>query len=156
MGHILGRTLDADGIPFLALDTNSNGVAHARSQGKPVYYGDASRLEMLRRAHAETARVLVLTMDDAEAAEHVVRVVHSEIPQLPIIARARDADMLLCFIRWVPRKSFWKRLRPVCSWLGALCNWLEPRKTSFFAELTPSVKLNWKQFTIPEPLPGDM
>lgn len=92
VGHILGRTLDADGIPFLALDTNSNGVAHARSQGKPVYYGDASRLEMLRRAHAETARVLVLTMDDAEAAEHVVRVVHSEIPQLPIIARARDAD----------------------------------------------------------------
>lgn len=92
VGHILGRTLDADGIPFLALDTSPNGVAHARSQGKPVYYGDASRLEMLRRAHAETARVLVLTMDDAEAAEHVVRVVHSEIPQLPIIARARDAD----------------------------------------------------------------
>lgn len=92
VGHILGRTLDADGIPFLALDTNSNGVAHARSQGKPVYYGDASRLEMLRRAHAETARVLVLTMDNAEAAEHVVRAVHSEIPQLPIIARARDAD----------------------------------------------------------------
>lgn len=47
---------------------------------------------MLRRAHAETARVLVLTMDNAEAAEHVVRAVHSEIPQLPIIARARDAD----------------------------------------------------------------
>lgn len=92
VGHILGRTLDADGIPFLALDTNPNGVAHARSQGKPVYYGDASRLEMLRRAHAETARVLVLTMDNTEAAEHVVRVVHSEIPQLPIIARARDAD----------------------------------------------------------------
>lgn len=92
VGHILGRTLDADGIPFLALDTSPNGVAHARSQGKPVYYGDASRLEMLRRAHAETARVLVLTMDNSEAAEHVVRVVHSEIPQLPIIARARDAD----------------------------------------------------------------
>lgn len=92
VGHILGRTLDADGIPFLALDTSPNGVAHARSQGKPVYYGDASRLEMLRRAHAETARVLVLTMDNSEAAEHVVRAVHSEIPQLPIIARARDAD----------------------------------------------------------------
>jgi CPA2 family monovalent cation:H+ antiporter-2 len=91
VGRILGRTLDADGIPYLALDGDANGVADARSKGMPVYYGDASRLEMLRRAHASTARVLVVTMDNPGAAEHVVRVVHAEWPQLPIIARARDA-----------------------------------------------------------------
>lgn len=91
VGRILGRTLDADGIPYLALDTDANGVAAARSHGMPVYYGDAARLEMLRRAHAHTARALVVTMDNPGAAEHVVRVVHAEWPHLPIIARARDA-----------------------------------------------------------------
>lgn len=91
VGRILGRTLDADGIPYLALDTDANGVADARRRDMPVYYGDAARLEMLRRAHAGTARALVVTMDNPGAAEHVVRVVHAEWPQLPIIARARDA-----------------------------------------------------------------
>ncbi|MEW6648073.1 MAG: monovalent cation:proton antiporter-2 (CPA2) family protein [Pseudomonadota bacterium] len=91
VGRILGRTLDADGIPYLALDTDANGVADARGKGMPVYYGDAARLEMLRRAHTHTARALVVTMDNPGAAEHVVRVVHAEWPHLPIIARARDS-----------------------------------------------------------------
>ncbi|WP_127478170.1 monovalent cation:proton antiporter-2 (CPA2) family protein [Sulfurivermis fontis] len=91
VGRILGRTLDADGIPYLALDTDANGVADARGKGMPVYYGDAARLEMLRRAHAHTARALVVTMDNPGAAEHVVRVVHAEWPHLPIVARARDS-----------------------------------------------------------------
>ena len=90
VGRILGRTLDADGIPYIAIDMDSTGVAEARGQGMPVYYGDASRLEMLRRAHAENARALVITMDDASAAENVVRVVHAEWPHLVIVARARD------------------------------------------------------------------
>lgn len=91
VGRILGRTLDADAIPYVALDTHAEGVSAARQEGMPVYYGDASRLEMLRRAHAETAAALVVTMDNPGAAEHVVRVVHAEWPHLPIVARARDA-----------------------------------------------------------------
>jgi CPA2 family monovalent cation:H+ antiporter-2 len=91
VGRILGRTLDADGIPYLALDMDAGSVANARAHGAPVYYGDAARLEMLRRAHVTTARALVVTMDNPGAAEHVVRVVRAEWPHLPIIARARDA-----------------------------------------------------------------
>lgn len=90
IGRVLARTLDADGIPYLALDTNANGVAAHRSQGLPVYYGDAARLEMLRRTHPGTARAVVITMDNTAAAEHVVRTVKAEWPQLPIIARAHD------------------------------------------------------------------
>lgn len=92
VGRILGRTLDADGIPYLAMDMDSASVADSRQQGMPVYFGDASRLEMLRRAHVDKAAALVITMDNAAAAENVVRVVHAEWPHLAIVARARDAQ----------------------------------------------------------------
>lgn len=92
VGQILGRTLDADAIPYIAIDQDAKGVAMAREQGMPVYFGDASRLEILRRAHAEKARALVVTMDNATAAEHVVKVVHAEWPHLSIVVRARDAE----------------------------------------------------------------
>ncbi|MCW8993748.1 MAG: NAD-binding protein, partial [Gammaproteobacteria bacterium] len=92
VGRILGRTLDADAIPYVAIDTDPNSVAAVREQGMPVYYGDASRLEMLRRAHLDKASALVVTMDNASAAEHVVKVVHAEWPHLAIVARARDAE----------------------------------------------------------------
>jgi CPA2 family monovalent cation:H+ antiporter-2 len=55
-----------------------------------VYFGDASRIELLRRANAEKASLLVLTMDDAEAVESVVQRVRAEWPDLRILARARD------------------------------------------------------------------
>lgn len=90
VGRVLARTLDADGIPYLALDTDAAGVTLARSQKMPVYYGDASRLELLRRAHPGTARAIVVTMDNPAAAEHVTRTIKGEWKQLPIIARARD------------------------------------------------------------------
>lgn len=92
VGRILGRTLDADAIAYVAIDTDANSVAAAREQGMPVYFGDASRLEMLRRAHLDKAAALVVTMDNAAAAEHVVKVVHAEWPHLAIVVRARDAE----------------------------------------------------------------
>jgi len=92
VGKILGRTLDANAMPYIAIDQDASGVAAARELGMPVYFGDASRLEMLRRTHVDKASALVLTMDNASAAEHVVQVVRAEWPQLAIIARARDAE----------------------------------------------------------------
>lgn len=59
--------------------------------GLPVYFGDASRIELLRRAHADRASMLVLTMDDPTAIEKVVQMVRAEWPELRIVARARDA-----------------------------------------------------------------
>lgn len=91
VGRLLARTLDADGVTCIAVDTDPMNVAAARAQGLPVYYGDASRLELLRRARIESACALVLTMDDAPAVEHVVEVVRAAWPGLPVIARARDA-----------------------------------------------------------------
>ncbi|MBC9071195.1 cation:proton antiporter [Thauera sp. CAU 1555] len=91
IGRLLARTLDADNIPYVALDTSAKHVADARADGLPVFFGNASRLELLRRANAENASMLVLTMDNPNAVEHVVEVVRAEWPQLPVLARARDA-----------------------------------------------------------------
>ncbi|MBI1906576.1 MAG: cation:proton antiporter [Rhodocyclales bacterium] len=91
VGCLLARVLDADAIPYVAIDNSVFNVAEARSVGLPVYFGDASRLELLRRANAEKASTLVLTMDDSDAIEHVVRMVRAEWPHLRVLARARDA-----------------------------------------------------------------
>ena len=90
VGQLVARALDVDGTPWLALDARAMHVAVERAKCKQVYYGDASRVELLRRAHADTAAVMVLTMDNAEVMEQVVRIVKAEWPTLPLVARARD------------------------------------------------------------------
>lgn len=91
VGCLIARILDADGIPFVALDNSAFNVAEARQMGLPVFFGDATRIDLLRRAHAQNASMLVLTMDDPKAIEQVVRAVRAEWPTLRIVARARDA-----------------------------------------------------------------
>jgi monovalent cation:proton antiporter-2 (CPA2) family protein len=92
VGQLVARALDTEGTPWVALDARAMHVAVERAAGKQVYYGDASRLELLRRAHAEHASVMVLTMDHADVMEQVVRTVKAEWPQLPVVARARDVE----------------------------------------------------------------
>ena len=91
VGQMMARLLDRESVPFIALDTDAITVAEQREKGLPIYYGDASRVEMLRRARAESAAALVVTMNDPKANEHVVRVVRKEWAELPVFARARDA-----------------------------------------------------------------
>ena len=61
-----------------------------RRFGNDVYYGDASRLDLLRAAGAQTARVLVLAIDDVDASVRTATVVREQFPQLRIFARARN------------------------------------------------------------------
>ncbi len=92
VGQLLARILDADNIQWLALDTNASQVATARQNGLPVYYGDASRLELLKRAHAEQASVVVLTMDSPTQVGAVLRSLKGEFPRSSVVARARDGN----------------------------------------------------------------
>jgi monovalent cation:proton antiporter-2 (CPA2) family protein len=91
VGRTVGALCDAEELPYLALDRDSRNLAEARAADLPAYFGDASRIEMLRRAQLGTARALVVTMDDPAAAEQVVRKARGEYPDLPIYARARNA-----------------------------------------------------------------
>lgn len=91
VGALIGDMLTRHQIPYLAIDTDPDVVARARADKKPIYYGDASRIEFLRRCGLAYARALVVTTDDSDAAEHTVRVVREERPDLTVVARARDA-----------------------------------------------------------------
>jgi len=90
VGQLLGQVLDSQKVPFVAIDNDSRLVTKFRSDGVPVYFGDASRAEILRKLGAERAEALVVTLDHPQAAGHAVRAVRREFPELPIFVRARD------------------------------------------------------------------
>jgi monovalent cation:proton antiporter-2 (CPA2) family protein len=89
-GQIVARVLRSRRIPFTALDSNQRNVDFLRRFGNEVYYGDASRLDLLRAAGAETAKVFVLAIDDVEASIRTAELVRAQFPKLKIFARARN------------------------------------------------------------------
>ena len=89
-GQIIGRVLAAKKIPFTALDVSAEHVDFVRQFGAEIYYGDASRLDLLRAAKADKAKVLVLAVDDVEASVRTAEAVTRHFPHLTIIARARN------------------------------------------------------------------
>ncbi len=91
VGQSVARLLDAERIPWAALDHDSATVARERNNGQPVHYGDASRSEFLERLKAAQAQAVVVTLDDPVAAGRLVAALHRGWPQLPVLARARDA-----------------------------------------------------------------
>jgi len=92
VGALIGDMLDMHKVPFVAVDSDARVVAGARDAGKPVYYGDASRPDYLRRCGVETARAVVVTMDSPRANEVVVETTRRLRRDVILIARARDAD----------------------------------------------------------------
>ncbi len=91
VGRLVAATLQAEAIPFLALDKDADTVARERVSGQPVFFGDASRVEMLVRAHVGRAGAVVVTLDDPASAERIVEAVYGAWPAVPIYVRARDA-----------------------------------------------------------------
>lgn len=91
-GQIVGRLLHANGVQATVLDHDAEQVETLRRFGFPVFWGDATRLDLLRAAGAAQARLLVLAIDDVEQSLKVVDVVREHFPQLPIVARARNVQ----------------------------------------------------------------
>src|SRR5271165_7181400 len=89
-GQIVGRILRAKKIAFTALEANQTQVDFLRHFGNQVFYGDASRLELLRAARAENAEVFVLAIDDVEASVKTAELIGKHFPHLKIFARARN------------------------------------------------------------------
>ncbi len=89
-GQIVGRILAAKRIPFTALDSSAEQVDFVKKFGSTIYYGDASRLDLLRAAKADTAKIFVLAVDDMDASIHTAETVVKHFPHLKIYARARN------------------------------------------------------------------
>ncbi|RPH65755.1 MAG: potassium transporter [Burkholderiales bacterium] len=90
VGQLLGQLLDSQGIRYVAIDPDTRLVAGFHAKGRPVFVGDASRGEMLRRLGLDEASAIVLTMDHTAAALRAVQSIRREWASLPILARARD------------------------------------------------------------------
>jgi len=90
VGQIVARILRARGETFTALEPNLDQVALARRFGSKVYFGDPARLDLLRTAGIETARLFVLTLEDVEHSLKVAEIVRSHFPHVPIYCRARN------------------------------------------------------------------
>ena len=91
VGEVAADLLQRHQVEFLAINSNPDVVAAGRAGGAPVFYGDATNNELLRRCGLEAARALVVTMDSPIAAEQVVAAARAEREDLIIVARARDA-----------------------------------------------------------------
>ena len=91
VGEVVADLLDAHRIESVAMDLDPDRVASLRKAGKPVYYGDIARPDLLERLDLATARALVITMHDEQAANSLVETARKARPDLLIVARARDA-----------------------------------------------------------------
>jgi glutathione-regulated potassium-efflux system ancillary protein KefC len=89
-GQIVGRLLYANGVTPTVLDHDAEQIEAMRRFGWPVFYGDATRLDLLRTAGADKAKVFVLAIDDVDQSIAVARMVRANFPQITIVARARN------------------------------------------------------------------
>jgi glutathione-regulated potassium-efflux system ancillary protein KefC len=91
-GQIIGRLLYANGFKSTVLEHDAENVEALRRFGFPAFYGDATRLDLLRTAGAASAKVFVLAIDDVEQSVECAKLVREQFPALTIVARARNVQ----------------------------------------------------------------
>jgi glutathione-regulated potassium-efflux system ancillary protein KefC len=115
VGQIVGRLLSANGIRAVVLDKDADQVDALRKFGFRVFYGDATRLDLLEAAGARNARLLVNAIDDVDASIALVDRVRANFPNLPIVSRARNVshyfELSLRGVTVVERETFESSLR---------------------------------------------
>ena len=114
-GQIIGRILRLRKIPYTVLERDHEQVAFLRQFGNPVFYSDASRVEVLRAAHVDKAQLLVITVADPEDVSlHIARAARRHFPHVRIfaVARTRQHAMHLTDIgvHRVIRRAFYSSL----------------------------------------------
>ena len=92
VGQAVARIIGAEEAEIVALERSAYNVARARDAGWRAFLGDAARPEILHSAGAEGASLFVVTVDDVNDAEAMVKAFHQLRPEVPIIARARDRE----------------------------------------------------------------
>ena len=109
-GQIIGRLLFSQDVNFTAIDRDARHVDFVRQFGNEIYFGDASRLDLLQKAHATAAKVLVIAVDDTADSLKIAELAKDEFPHLSIVARARDRlhayELMEMGIKVVHRATF--------------------------------------------------
>jgi glutathione-regulated potassium-efflux system ancillary protein KefC len=109
-GQIIGRLLHANKIGLTVLDHDPDQIDLLRKFGFKVFYGDATRMDLMRAAGITKARLLVVALDDIEGSLKLVAAVRRVVPDLPIIARARNVshyfDLMDLGVTVIERETF--------------------------------------------------
>jgi glutathione-regulated potassium-efflux system ancillary protein KefC len=109
-GQIVGRLLRANHIGITVLDHDPDQIDLLRRYGLKVYYGDATRVDLLRAAGCEKARALIVAIDNVEDSLALVDAVKEEFPHVPILARARNVthyyDLMDRGVTVIERETF--------------------------------------------------
>ena len=90
VGQNIARFLEKEGFDYIALDLDPYRVRSARAAGDPVYYGDATHLDVLHAAGLDTAKILVQSYYGVEISMKILEQVRGKYPDLPILIRTRD------------------------------------------------------------------
>jgi voltage-gated potassium channel Kch len=90
VGHRIGDILTIAGKSFVALDSDDDIVETARENGRPVYFGDVRKPEVLKAAGASHANIIIVTLNDSEAAKQVVSSLRNTYPDKSIYARGHS------------------------------------------------------------------
>jgi glutathione-regulated potassium-efflux system protein KefB len=90
VGQIVARILNAHHIPFAALERDAEQVDFVRRFGNQVFYGDATRLDLLRAAQADKAEIFVIATENPEENLRTARILKRHFPHLKVFARARN------------------------------------------------------------------
>lgn len=92
VGRRIGEILALAGKPYVAIDNNSTLVLRERADGHSIFFGDARRPDVLRAVGVADASLVIVTLDDFEAAEDIVATVHKLHPDVTILARGHNAN----------------------------------------------------------------
>ena len=92
VGRAVAHILEREQAEIVGLDTNPTTVSRQRATGRKVYFGDGGREEVLHKAGLSHAGMVVVTLDNQVSAESMVKTARHSRPDVPILARARDAD----------------------------------------------------------------
>ncbi|MCE4061859.1 glutathione-regulated potassium-efflux system protein KefC [Pandoraea sputorum] len=123
-GQIVGRTLIPQGVSVTVLDHDPDTIESLRQFGFRVFYGDATRLDLLRIAGVANARAVVIAVDDIDQSLEIADLMREHFPDVPVIARARNVGHLFQLrergVKHIEREVFESSLRSARSVLETL------------------------------------
>lgn len=124
-GQVVGRFLMAEGFKITVLENDPDQIELLRKFGFKAYYGDSTRIDFLKSAHLNQAKLLIITVDDVQNCLTIVRNVKEEFPNLEIFARARNRqhayDLHKLGVKYFKRELFDSSLgmaEDIAVWLG--------------------------------------
>ena len=97
-GQVASQSLLARGFDIAIIDTDTEMIRSAADFGFKIYYGDGTRLDVLKASGADKARAIAVCVDDRAAADRIVQLARSEFPQAKLLVRSYDREHSLKLI----------------------------------------------------------